>query len=337
MPDAAHRVRLEGIDLDATFPVLRLFSSFRMALQPAKLLLALLLLLLIYFGGAALDVLWGSQTKGTETYRVFASVLHGELTAFSDLIRAAARLDFGVGAVAGGATAGLSEGGGVLGALYRMVVEVPGWAWVNHPCFFVLLTGWGLVVSMVLGGGIARLAAVEVCHGQCQGVPEASRFVTPRAMWLVLTPLIPLFVVALVWVGLAVAGGVLFNVPGLNVLGGLGYGVMLLAGLLATVILIFTGLGVGLLPAAIAVEGTDAFDAVSRVFTFLICRTLRCLALFAVVLVYGALTTVLVGVVVFGALWFTRGAAGVWTSGLADAYREGGFGRLPSGGGGAEG
>ena len=289
----------------------------------------------MFFGGAALDVLWGPQTatqtasQAGASYRVFATVFYGELSAFSELIRAAARLDFGVGTVAAGG--GLAAGGGVLGALYRMVVGVPGWAWSNHPGFFVMLTGWGLVVSMVLGGGISRLAAVEACLGQRHGVPEAARFVSPRALWLVLAPLIPLAVVALIWLGLAATGGVLFSVPGLNLLGGLAYGLLLLVGLVGAALLIFTGLGAGLFPAAIAVEGTDGFDAVSRVFTFLICRSLRFLALSAVVLVYGALTTVLVGVVVFAALWFTRGATGAWTDGLVGVYRDGGFGRMPSG------
>jgi len=331
MPDAAHRVRLEGIDFDVAFPSLRLLSAFRMALQPAKILMALVLLLLVYFGGAALDLLWGDQPAAAGVsdtpYRVFATVLHGELSAFSDLIRAAARLDFGVGAVAGGAVAGGSAG--VLGALHRMVVGVPGWAWTHHPGFFVLLTGWGLGLSMVVGGGIARLAAAEACHRHPQGLAEATRFVRPRVLWLLLAPVIPLAVVGVVWLALAAAGAVLFGVPGLNLVGGMLYGLMLLGGLVAAALLVFTGLGAGLLPAAVAVEGTDAFDAVSRVFTFLICRTLRFFGLSAVMLVYGALTTVLVGVVVFAAMWFTRAAAGAWTSGLADAVPGGAFGRLP--------
>lgn len=331
MPDAAHRVRLEGIDFDVAFPSLRLLSAFRMALQPAKIVLALILLLLVYGGGAALDLMWGIQPAKTgvsgDPYRVFATVLHGELSAFSDLIRAAARLDFGVGAVAGGAVAGGSAG--VLGALHRMVVGVPGWAWTNHPGFFVLLSGWGLGLSMIVGGGIARLAACEACHNHPQSLPEAARFVRPRALWLLLAPVIPLAVVGVVWLILAAIGMVFFSVPGLNLVGGLLYGLLLLGGLAAAALLVFTGLGAGLLPASVAVEGTDAFDAVSRVFTFLICRTLRFFGLSAVMLVYGALTTVLVGVVVFAAMWFTRGAVGAWTSGLADAVPGGAFGRLP--------
>ena len=101
MPDAAHRVRLEGVDFDVAFPSLRLLSAFRMALQPAKLFLALVLLLLVFFGGAVLDLLWGAQPGASgvsqQPYRVFATVLHGELSAFSELIRAAARLEFGWG------------------------------------------------------------------------------------------------------------------------------------------------------------------------------------------------------------------------------------------------
>lgn len=331
MPDAAHRVRLEGIDLDVAFPSLRLFSAFRMALQPAKIVLALALILLVYFGGAGLDLLWGTQPAqagvSSSPYRVFATVLHGELSAFSELIRAAARLDFGVGAVAVGAVAQGSAG--VLGALHQMVVGVPGWAWTNHPGFFVLLTVWGLGLSVVFGAGIARLAAAEACDNRVQGLADVAQFVRLRVVWLLLAPVIPLAVVGVVWLILAVVGWVLFSVPGLNLLGGLFYGLMLLGGLVAAALLVFTGLGAGLLPASVAVEGTDAFDAVSRVFTFLICRTLRFFALSAVMLVYGALTTVLVGVVVFAAMWFTRAAAGAWTSGLADTVPGGAFGRLP--------
>ena len=109
-------------------------------------------------------------------------------------------------------------------------------------------------------------------------------------------------------------GVVLFNIPGLNVLGGLLFALMLFAGFVAACCLVFAALGAGMLPSALAVEGTDAFDVVSRVFTFLLYRPMRYLILSVVMLIYGALTYLIVGFIVFLTLWFTRSATGVWVS-----------------------
>lgn len=308
MPDSAHRVRLEGVDFSAAFPTLRLFESFRMALQPTKLLLGLLMLLLIYFGGVSLDFIWGHQTDpgGTE-YHVFANVLADELAYFDQLIGAATRLDLGLRALTPG-----TQRTGMIGALRGMVVDVPAGVWSAHPWFFILLVGYALCVTMILGGAIARLSATQACANTTVGLFEAARFTWPRAVWFVACPLIPLVVAGAIWLVLAIAGWVLFNVPGLNVIGGLFFWLMLFGGFIAACLLVFAALGGGMLPSALAVEGTDAFDVVSRVFTFLIYRPMRYLVLTAIMLVYGALTYLIVGLIVFLTLWFTRSATGIW-------------------------
>jgi hypothetical protein len=320
MPDSAHRVRVEGVDFSAAFPALRLFEAFRMALQPTKLLLALLLLLLVYFGGITLDFIWGPQqavvlnlmgSSLSSDYHVFDRLLAAELAWFTQLIDAAARLDLGLGAV----TRGNPEG--MLGAIYGMLVLTPGRLWSQHPWFFVVFVSYCLVVKMLLGGAIARLAATQACFNRNVGLFEAVRFTWPRAAWYIVSPLIPLLVAGLIWLVLAVSGGVLFNVPVLDVLGGLLFWLMLFGGFLASCLIIFAVLGSGLLPSALAVEGTDAFDVISRVFTFLIYRPARYAILSLVALVYGAITYLLVGLVLFLTLWFTRAAAGVWAEELA--------------------
>ncbi|MEO1235567.1 MAG: hypothetical protein AAFX76_02135 [Planctomycetota bacterium] len=327
MPDAAHRVRLEGVDFAAAFPTLRLFDSFRMALQPSKLTLGLVLLLLVYFGGVALDLMWGTQTRegfgGVEVeYRVFGETLDRELAYFNQLVNSAVRLDFGVGALASGTpgiTPGsgtINSGGGLIGALRGMVVETPGWLWSTHPFFFVLLVGYAAALAAVIGGAIARLAATQACADTTTGLGEAWRFTWPRTGWFLVSPLIPLGVAGAFWLVLAAVGGALFNVAGLNVAGGVLFGPMIFAGLVAAVLLILVALGGPMLPSALAVEGTDAFDVVSRVSTFLLYRPVRMLALIAAAVTYGALTYLVVGLVVFLALWFTRAAAGAWGSGL---------------------
>lgn len=49
---------LRGIDWRQTFPFTHIFRSFRVAIHPSKLILALLALILLYAGGRALDRLW---------------------------------------------------------------------------------------------------------------------------------------------------------------------------------------------------------------------------------------------------------------------------------------
>ena len=351
MPDSARRVRLEGIDLDTVFPTLRLLESFRMALQPTKLLLGMGLLVLVYFGGVALDFVWGTQTLAEDQalvlpgglsewyrdaypeaqlqdtqaqYRVFEQFVAAELHAFAAMVDAATRLELGFGGLAGG------QARGVLGALWNMVVVAPGWVWSHHPLFFLLFGAYALVVSTVLGGAIARLAAAQACADTHQGLFEVFDFTAPRAGWFVAAPLIPLAVVGVLWLILALVGWVVFHIPLVNVLGGAGFGPMLLLGFGATCLLVFTALGAGMMPAALAVEGSDAFDVVSRVCSFLIYRPLRFLLLTLAALVFGALLYLVVGLVVQLTLWFTVSAAGAWVGGFDRLVGVPGFGRMPA-------
>src|SRR5690349_15888259 len=56
---------IRGIDWRSTFPFTLIFRSFRVAIHPSKLVLALLALLLIYSGGRILDQIW----RGFPRYR----------------------------------------------------------------------------------------------------------------------------------------------------------------------------------------------------------------------------------------------------------------------------
>src|SRR5436305_1439500 len=53
MPEDTHVIR--GINWRETFPFTNIFRSFRVAIHPSKLILALLALLLIYVGGRLMD------------------------------------------------------------------------------------------------------------------------------------------------------------------------------------------------------------------------------------------------------------------------------------------
>src|SRR4051812_40227702 len=70
-PNDNAAVTLRGIDWRSAFPFTLIFRSFRVAIHPSKLMLALLALLLIYGGGRILDGLWRARPQ----YRAVADEL----------------------------------------------------------------------------------------------------------------------------------------------------------------------------------------------------------------------------------------------------------------------
>ncbi len=62
MPEETHVIR--GINWRETFPFTNIFRSFRVAIHPSKLILALLAILLIYIAGRLLDGMTPAQSRG---------------------------------------------------------------------------------------------------------------------------------------------------------------------------------------------------------------------------------------------------------------------------------
>src|SRR4051794_35905143 len=62
MAEETHVIR--GINWRETFPFVNIFRSFRVAIHPSKLILALLALLSLYMGGRVLDGLWPAKSLG---------------------------------------------------------------------------------------------------------------------------------------------------------------------------------------------------------------------------------------------------------------------------------
>lgn len=345
MPDQPHRVQIEQVDWRALLPFLRLFEGFRMAIQPAKLLPALLLVLLTYIGGLGLDLIWGPQvhlgefgayrmaptTDGFEQWLatqqvrleqraasaswqehrggIFATVLQSEVEAFEQMVVSAISLDFGFSDFLRGR--GLRSGG-VIGALGIMLFAVPGWLYVAHPGFLAVFLLWIFLLTVLFGGAITRLAALQATRRQHASAFEGLRFAARWYGWLLLSPLIPLAVALAVGLLLALAGLALFNFPVLDIVGALLFGLMLVGGLIAALVLVGLLLGANLLLPALAVEGSDAFDAISRAVNYVIGRPWRYLFYNVVMLVYGAITYLFVGMIIFFTLWLTKAFAGLW-------------------------
>ncbi|MEM6333165.1 MAG: hypothetical protein AAF823_07480 [Planctomycetota bacterium] len=315
-----HRAIVDAVDVAAVVPSVRMLAACRMALQPGRMALALAAVVLVYLAGSAMDAAWGPITDrgavesfltgrevGGEPMGVFAALVEAEVSAFKHTIGSALRLELGVPLLT---APGEGSRSGVLGGLTRMVLGVPAWLVSEHPGFAAVFASIGLVVTVTVGGAIARSTAVQVGRHRRIGAGASVAYVGRRMVWYLATALIaPGVAVALL--GLAAGLGALLNVPGLDVVGGLAFGLVVLLAAGAVVVLIGMAAAGNLMMPALAVEGTDAFDAVSRSYAYVFGRPLHFLWYTAVLLVAGALAYAALGLAVYGTMWLARGAAGV--------------------------
>lgn len=271
---------LRQVDWQELFPWLTIFRSFRVALDPKKIVLAAAALFLTWAGwwGLALTFSGSESVKKSSTY---------------------VRLD--QGNWPWGASTTLSPSGA-----WNDFLEST-WSALSNPFrelftsqvtlaqfTFVLLCGlWALAIWSILGGMIARMAAVELATEETVSMSEA--FEHARFKWLdyFTGPVIPL-------------GGVLFFavlLAGLGLLLRFGVGVLaaaivwplaLLAGLLMAVLLIGLLFGWPLMWATIAVEGGDSFESLSRSYGYLFQRPLKYLFYTLIASLLGALTWAIV-------------------------------------------
>lgn len=349
MPGQPHRVEIESIHWPTVLPSIRLFETFKQAIHPAKLTLAFLLVLLLYLGGLGLDLIFGDQVfprevatyvndtpqrfaryleievqtreqmieRGIELdeqFGIFESFLTAQRRAFGQLVASLATLNFGVTAtVADHFGPGQNIHGGAIGALGLMVCTLPAWLIKTHPWFFGIYAVYAFALTALFGGAITRLQALQACRDLRQTPVAGLRFAAQRYLWLVLAPLIPLLMAGVVALLLAVAGSVLFNVPVLEIVGGVLYGPALVLGLIIALVLIGLALAVHVLYPAIATENADAFDAISRAYNYVIGRPVRFLVYGLVSLVYFALAYLLVSLVLAATIWATNAALGAWT------------------------
>ncbi len=137
----------------------------------------------------------------------------------------------------------------------------------------ILIPALGLVA--VLGGAMSRMAAVELARRQSSPWPSALGFALARWTSLVGVVLGPAALVGGLALLLCLAGAVFLGVPYLNVLGGLGYGLLLALGTVAVLVGAGFALGAPMLIPAVAVEGADAVDSMGRTFPYTLSRPVR--------------------------------------------------------------
>jgi hypothetical protein len=159
---------------------------------------------------------------------------------------------------------------------------------------------WGLV-----GGAITRIAAVQVARQEKIGAREAFRFAVKRYLSFISAPLFPLILVAFIVLAMIIFG-IFFLIPILgDVVGGLLWFLMILAGLGIMVVLV--GLvGWPLMAATISTEGTDSWEAVSRSYSYVYGAPWHYIFYGTLALLYGAVLVFFVGFIGSGMVRFAK-------------------------------
>ncbi len=214
-----------------------------------------------------------------------------------------------------------------LGVLPCAVLLLRGLQWMvmEHLGFAVLFWVPALVIWGLAGGAICRMAALNIARDEQLSPGAALRFAQRKVLSLATAPLFPVGFVLGIGV-LLLLGGVVTAVPAVGgIVGGLGMGLALAAGLLMAATVIGGVSGWPLMWPTIAVEGSDAFDAFSRGYSYVFSRPWRAAFYAAVLTVYGAICYLFVRLFVLVGLKGARlfvgaGLAGTDRPGTGDAH-----------------
>lgn len=263
-----------------------------LALRPQRVVLAVFLVVLVGLIGR-LEMPW----RDAETPPFLDAMLGAKLEALAQLWRGVIGL----------------HGGAIGSGFAALLIDVPAMALTRYPVETVLLGVPIALVWAVLGGAVCRSVACEVSLEMTLPWTKQLGFAVKRWRTFLGVAVLPGALIGVIALVLAMGGVVLFNgVPGLELLGGLFYGLGLLLALAAAGLVVAMVLGWSMLLPSAACEGTDAIDSFGRVLAYVVARPVRLL----MYVLIGGLVSVLAGGVAFGlaegAIGFAQATAGAW-------------------------
>lgn len=190
--------------------------------------------------------------------------------------------------------------------------------------YFALALGWALAVWALFGGAVTRMAAVEAARREKPGIGEALRFTVARYVSFLSAPLIPLGFIVVILV-FWIVFGLLHMIPlfGEVVVDTLGWFLVLGAGIVAALVLVGLS-GWPMMYATLSAEGSDAFDALSRSYSYVYQSPWRYIWYCLVSLAYGAVVVFFVvfmgSLAVYLGKWGISQTPGITASGRSPDY-----------------
>ncbi|HOI55144.1 MAG TPA: hypothetical protein PLP01_07830 [Phycisphaerae bacterium] len=167
--------------------------------------------------------------------------------------------------------------------------------WAEAPWFAVISWAVALLAWAFFGGAAARLSAVQFATGVQPSIREALAFTCKRYVSLVASPLALVIVIAIIALVVFLPAALVMWIPWAGeLLVGLFFVLALILGFILSLLALFAVSSLGLQAPAIAVEGRDAFDAISRGVNYVFARPWRYIFYTLFSLVYLCLSFVLV-------------------------------------------
>lgn len=167
--------------------------------------------------------------------------------------------------------------------------------WAEAPWFAVINWAVALLAWAFFGGAAARLSAVQFATGVQPSIREALAFTCKRYVSLVASPLALVIVIAIIALVVFLPAALVMWIPWAGeLLVGLFFVLALILGFILSLLALFAVSSLGLQAPAIAVEGRDAFDAISRGVNYVFARPWRYIFYTLFSLVYLCLSFVLV-------------------------------------------
>ncbi|MBN1804253.1 MAG: hypothetical protein JW837_03290 [Sedimentisphaerales bacterium] len=282
----------------------KIFRTFRMAIQPIKLIIIFSALIIICLAGWLMDhnptvaVVRNSDGDIIETELqiymqnpsqikkyiegnrkkhpsagVFSTLWHFTAVTFQASVDSVFALDIP----------------GVVKNVARYF-KATEWALRHHFIYCIIFFVIYLAVMSIAGGAICRIAALQFARGEKPGLTEALRFSTQRFTSFFLAPLTPIGIIVVPVVFIFILG-LIGNIPWVGeLIIGISIPLALISGALITVVLIGMLAGFNLMYPAVAYDGSDCFDSISRSFCYVYTKPWRMGFYTTIAAVYGAVS-----------------------------------------------
>lgn len=305
----------------------KIFQAFRMAIQPSKLIIAFGAVAVICLTGWIMDfsktvIATSTYTQGTTTELQIYMTNPDQIQSFIERHKEKGERT-GVFSTLWHFTAARFHGAlkslfafnlpGVAANIAEYLKAV-GWALRYHFLYCIIFFVIKLTVISVAGGSLCRIAALQFARGEKPGLTEALRFSAKKFTSFFTAPLAPVGII--IFTGLFIfLLGLIGNIPRVGeLIMGIFMLLALIAGLLIAVISIGTAAGFNLMFPAVAYDGSDCFDAISRSFSYVYTKPWQMGFYTAIAAVYGAICYTFVRFFAFLLLWSTHRflQLGIW-------------------------
>jgi len=204
------------------------------------------------------------------------------------------------------------NGIGFVESIWETAIVIRGAA-MESPIISLVLGLPLIAILAVIGGAISRSTAIEFSKGRFASSDDTMGFALRRSREFVGAVVGPIIACMLAFLLIAI-GGLLLSVPVLDVLGSILYGLGLALGILATLVLMLHIVALPMIVPALAIEGTDAFDAIQRSYAYVIGKPLRYLLYALILTLVGVLGLTVFTMVANGAVEMTYWAASLFSN-----------------------